>query len=57
MMGAELPPQVVDRGCMGLQNVRERASLIGGKSNVLSIPGKGTRIIVTVSKDMILQKR
>ena len=57
MNGAELPPQVVDRGGMGLQNVRERASLIGGKFNILSIPGKGTRIIVKVSKDMIPQKR
>ena len=53
MMGAELPPQVVDRGGMEMRNMRERASLIGGNFNILSIPGKGTRITVTASKDNI----
>jgi signal transduction histidine kinase len=57
MTGAELPLQVVDLSSMELRNMRERASLIGGKFNILSIPGKGTRITVTVSKDMIPQKR
>jgi NarL family two-component system sensor histidine kinase LiaS len=57
MIGVELLPQVVDQSGIGLRNMRERASLIGGKFKILSIPGKGTRIIVKVSKDMIPQKR
>jgi signal transduction histidine kinase len=57
MISVELLPQVVDQSGIGLRNMRERASLIDGKFNILSIPGKGTRIIVKVSKDMIPQKR
>jgi signal transduction histidine kinase len=57
MISVELLPQVVDQSGIGLRNMRERASLIGGKFKILSIPGKGTRIIVKVSKDMIPQKR
>jgi len=57
MIGVELLPQVVDQSGIGLRNMRERASLIGGEFKILSIPGKGTRIIVKVSKDMIPQKR
>ena len=57
MISVELLPQVVDQSGIGLRNMRERASLIGGKLKILSIPGKGTRIIVKVSKDMIPQKR
>ncbi len=55
--GCGITPQVVDQSGMGLRNMRERASLIGGNLNILSIPGKGTRITVTVSKDKISQKR
>jgi signal transduction histidine kinase len=53
MPGAELRPQAVDQSSMGLRNMRERASLIGGKNNVLSIPGKGRRITAIANKDKI----
>jgi signal transduction histidine kinase len=38
-------------GGMGMKNMRERASQVGGKLNISSVPGKGTRICATVSKD------
>ena len=47
------PPQVVDLSSMGLRNLRERASLIGGNFYMLMLPGKGKRIAVMASKDKI----
>lgn len=41
------PTQVSNEG-MGLRNMRERASLAGGKFEVISTPGKGTKVIVTI---------
>ena len=44
------PTQVSNEG-MGLRNMRERASLAGGKFKVISTPGKGTKVIVTIQRD------
>jgi PAS domain S-box-containing protein len=40
-----------DDGGMGMRNMKERASQVGGKLSISSIPGKGTKISATVSKD------
>jgi PAS domain S-box-containing protein len=44
-------PRKDDEGGMGMRNMKERASQVGGKLKISSIPGKGTKIIATVSKD------
>jgi signal transduction histidine kinase len=36
------------RGSFGLLNMRERAQLVGGQTEIRSAPGKGTAIIITV---------
>jgi len=46
------PTQVSNEG-MGLRNMRERASLAGGKFKVISNPGKGTKVIVAIQRDGI----
>jgi signal transduction histidine kinase len=40
--GIGFDPHRVHAGGMGLQNMRERAALLGGQLDVLSTPGKGT---------------
>jgi signal transduction histidine kinase len=42
------PDTVSDRGGMGLTSMRERAEKLGGSLTVLSAPGKGTRVKVSV---------
>jgi signal transduction histidine kinase len=42
------PDAVSDRGGMGLASMRERAEKLGGSLTVLSAPGEGTRIKVSV---------
>jgi signal transduction histidine kinase len=42
---------------MGLKNMRERTALIGGKLKIRAIPGKGTKITVTVPKDSKPKRR
>jgi PAS domain S-box-containing protein len=44
-------PRKADEGGMGMRNMKERASQVGGKLRISSIPGKGTKISATVSKD------
>ncbi|MDO9130789.1 MAG: histidine kinase N-terminal 7TM domain-containing protein [Anaerolineales bacterium] len=51
--GGGFDPRVVDHGGMGLRNMRERVSQIGGKIKIVSTPGKGTRITVTVKNDRL----
>ena len=36
------------KGGMGLQNIRDRAEELGGKFEIQSIPGEGTRILVKI---------
>jgi PAS domain S-box-containing protein len=49
--GRGFDPKTADRGGMGLRNMQERATAVGGKLKLESVPGKGTKIIATVSKD------
>ena len=37
---------LVGEDCFGLQEVRERAKLLGGRTAIDSAPGKGTRVVV-----------
>ena len=39
---------VLQRGGMGLINMQERAAKLGGKLDITSIPGKGTKIKFTL---------
>jgi PAS domain S-box-containing protein len=43
----------VDNGGIGLKNMRERVQQIGGKIKIVSSPGNGTKIKVTVRKDRL----
>jgi len=43
------PAQMGSEG-MGLRNMRERATLAGGKFEIISTPGKGTRVIVKIQR-------
>jgi len=43
------PAQIGSEG-MGLRNMRERATLAGGKFEIISTPGKGTRVIVKIQR-------
>lgn len=43
--GVGFDPNVVKDGCFGLEGIRERARLLGGRAVVVSLPGQGTQII------------
>ena len=43
--GIGFDPKVVEEGRFGLEGIRERARLLGGKAVIDSRPGKGTRIV------------
>lgn len=49
--GSGFDVKKVDRAGLGLQNMKERASQIRGKLKIVSKPGGGTTIIITVHKD------
>ena len=42
--GAGFEPRAVGEGCFGLEGIRERARLLGGKAAIESSPGQGTRV-------------
>jgi signal transduction histidine kinase len=44
--GAGFDPQTVQANRFGLEGIRQRARLLGGKCSIRSAPGKGTRITV-----------
>lgn len=44
------PPTACNSGGMGLQNIAERARQLGGRLEIDSAPGRGTRITVTVKE-------
>ena len=44
--GVGFDPKTVEEGRFGLEGIRERARLLGGRSVIDSTPGKGTRIVV-----------
>jgi signal transduction histidine kinase len=41
----------VDGDAFGLQEVRQRVRLLGGEVSVDSVPGKGTRVVVSFPVD------
>ncbi len=47
--GASGAPPPQDRRSFGLVGIRERAELLGGKVEIRSAPGRGTRVAVVVS--------
>ncbi|MDI6769506.1 MAG: histidine kinase N-terminal 7TM domain-containing protein [Anaerolineales bacterium] len=49
--GCGFDPKTNDKGGMGLRNMRERVSQMGGKIKIVSTPEKGTKITVLVRKD------
>jgi PAS domain S-box-containing protein len=46
--GVGFDPKVTDSGGIGMRSMRERVAQIGGKLKILSTPGKGAKITVTV---------
>ncbi len=42
-------PSTDHQRSFGLVGIRERAKLLGGTVDIISAPGEGTRVIVTVS--------
>jgi PAS domain S-box-containing protein len=44
--GVGFEPSKVKEGCYGLEGIRQRARLLGGRATIKSTPGKGTRISV-----------
>ena len=44
--GVGFDPKSVEEGRFGLEGIRERARLLGGKALIDSTPGKGTQIVV-----------
>ena len=40
----------VDVGGIGLRSIQERADLIGGKLSIITSPGEGTKISITITK-------
>lgn len=44
--GIGFDPKAIEEGHFGLEGIRERARLLGGKTIIDSKPGKGTRIMV-----------
>ena len=44
--GIGFEPEKVKDGCYGLEGIRQRVRLLGGKCSVRSTPGEGARIIV-----------
>ena len=50
--GCGFSPKVAkSKGGMGLGTMRERAAKVNGKLRIVSTPGQGTKVIVTVHKD------
>ena len=42
------PATPSERGGFGLMSIRERLGLLGGRVEIESAPGRGTRVVVTV---------
>jgi signal transduction histidine kinase len=43
--GVGFDPARIDAGHFGLEGIRQRARLFGGKATIQSVPGQGTRIL------------
>lgn len=46
--GVGFNPKEVEAGHFGLEGIRERARLLGGRSSIESSPGKGTHVMVEI---------
>jgi PAS domain S-box-containing protein len=44
--GVGFEPNGVQKGCFGLQGIRERARLLGGRADIITAPNRGTHISV-----------
>jgi signal transduction histidine kinase len=53
--GTGFDPKKIERGGMGLINMKERAIQINAKLNIVSKPGQGTTIVITVEKDQTVK--
>jgi signal transduction histidine kinase len=49
--GCGFDPKKVERGGLGLTNMRERTAQIHGKIQILSKPEQGTKVAITVPRD------
>jgi PAS domain S-box-containing protein len=49
--GCGFDPKKVERGGLGLTNMRERTAQIHGKIQILSKPEQGTKVVITVPRD------
>ncbi len=49
--GCGFDPRKVERGGLGLINMRERTAQIHGKLQIIAKPDQGTKIVITVPKD------
>jgi signal transduction histidine kinase len=49
--GTGFDPKKVERGGMGLINMKERTLQVNAKLNIVSKPGQGTTIVITIEKD------
>jgi signal transduction histidine kinase len=54
---AAMESNYASRGSLGMINVRERATLVGGKTIIRSSPGRGTTVRVTIPVDQPEPKR
>lgn len=49
--------KTIDRAGLGLQNMQERALQIRGKLKIISKPGEGTKIIMTVRREQYIRPK
>ena len=49
--GVGFDPEQLDRRTLGLAGMRERAELVGGTVQVLSVPGVGTTVLARIPVD------
>ena len=49
--GCGFDPKKVERGGLGLSNMRERTAQIHGKLQIVSKPDEGTKVVITVPRD------
>ncbi len=51
--GSGFDVQAVDGQALGIMGMRERADLIGGRLDVTSSPGEGTKVVLTAPKQVV----
>jgi signal transduction histidine kinase len=53
--GCGFDPKKVERGGLGLTSMRERTAQIQGKLQILSRPDQGTKVVITVPRDLTVK--